>query len=757
MTYRLAIALVVSVGFEACFIGAATADELPNPTADQDATKLEEIVVTSQKRVENLQDVPASVEALSGDLLQRTNVDSVQDLSRSVPGLALGGERALYSTIFIRGIGTQTDGYSVEPSVGTVLDGVVIGRSGASVLDFYDIDRLEVLRGPQGTLFGKNTSAGAINVVTRNPTSDLDGYVGASYGSYQEVKVDGALSGPLINNLLEGRVAFLVDSHDGYIHNIFDGRDLDDSHQYAFRGKLLFTPHEGTRIMLSGDYADMHSSCCALPVREITPASNFAEKGLIPGFAGFPPGFISKTNAQVDIAIDDAVTNNRSKGVSLQWDQAIGDFTLTSITAYRDWDAFQNQVGQNTTPISLADSFFSTVTQHQTSQELRIASPTGPGHFVDYVAGLYFYTDSITDKEDWVLDLGPVFGAAPGAIVSPVKYSSVTAALNYAAFGEANIHVTDDISLIAGLRETHERVDFHQIGNYLFGAPLGAIDSDGVNNLSWRFGARWKISSDNMVYATVSRGFKGPGFNGNSTILGQAQKVDPEVATSYELGWKAEFLDDRMRANVAAFRTYLDKFQVQGYIVTGTSSLATQFLINAGQIRTQGVELDLDSTPFKGFSINFNGAYIDAKYTDFRNAPCYSGQTIAGGCSAEGFQNLNGVVTPNTPKFSFDINANYEVILPSVPFNAFVRADYAWKDKVQWDATNNPNDVEGAYGVLGGGFGFMSKDRRYSVTAYGRNLTNKFHTGGINSGATPESILLPDYRRTWGVRFDARL
>jgi iron complex outermembrane recepter protein len=755
MTYRLAIAFVICLGFEAYFIGAATADELPNPTANQDTTKLEEIVVTAQKRAQNLQDVPASVEALSGDLLQRTNVDSVQDLSRSVPGLALGGERALYSTIFIRGIGTQTDGYSVEPSVGTVLDGVVIGRSGASVLDFYDIDRIEVLRGPQGTLFGKNTSAGALNVVTRNPTSDLDGYVGASYGSYKEVKVDGALSGPMIDNLLQGRVAFLVDNHDGYIRNIFDGRDLDASHQHAFRGKLLFTPHEGTRIMLSGDYADLHSSCCALPVREITPTSDFAERGLIPGFAGFPPGFISERNAQVDIAIDDAVTNNKSKGVSLEWDQAIGDFNLTSITAYRDWNAFQNQVGQNTTPISVAVNFFSTVSQHQTSEELRIASPTGPDHFVDYVAGLYFYKDSISDKEDWVIDLGPVFGVPPGNIVSPVDYSSITAALNYAVFGEANIHVTDAISLIAGLRETHERVDFEQIGSSLFGAPLGAVDSDGVNNLSWRFGARWKINSDNMVYATVSRGFKGPGFNGNSTILHEGQKVDPEVATSYELGWKAEFLDEKVRANVAAFRTYLDKFQVQGYIIPGGSRIATQFLINAGQIRTQGVELDLESTPFKGLSVNFNGAYIDAKYTDFRNAPCYSGQTS--GCSAGGSQDLTGVVTPNTPKFSFDINANYEVILPSFPFNAFVRTDYAWKDKVQWDATNNPNDVEGAYGVLGGAFGFMSKDHRYSVTAYGRNLTNKFHTGGINAGVTPESILLPDYQRIWGVRFDARL
>jgi iron complex outermembrane receptor protein len=515
--------------------------------------------------------------------------------------------------------------------------------------------------------------------------------------------------------------------------------------------------------MLSADYADLHSSCCAYPVTMISPGSNLAEKGLLPGFPGFPPGFLSDTNSQVDILGDDALTNNKSRGVSLRWDQALGDFTLTSITAYRTWNALQNQVAsENTTPISVAHFFFSGINQHQTSEELRIASPkNGP---IDYVAGLYFYKDGISDHENWLIDFAPLTGTPPGSFTQPVNYTSVTDTLNYAAFGEANFHVSDSVTLIAGARETHERVDFDLAGVYLplVHGPIGAADSDAVNNLSWRLGERWEINKQNMTYATVSRGFKGPAFNGNSTILGNAQKVNPEVATSYELGWKSELLDQRLRTNLAVFLTNLDQFQVSGYVLPPGSTVAQQFLINAGQLRSEGVEFELEAVPVKDLSINLNAAYIDARYTDFPNAPCWSypTQTPADGCviiDGQRQQNLDGKQTADTPRFSFNINGNYDVILPSLPFNAFVRADFAWKGKVQWDPTDSPSGIEGAYGLLGGGLGIASKDGRFTLTGYGRNLTNRFYTDGIRADATQQIRLLPDYRRTWGIRFDYRL
>jgi iron complex outermembrane receptor protein len=719
-------------------------------TADQ-GTEIEEVIITAYKRPENLHDVPASVEVVSATELNDTNVNSTLDLSRLVPGLAVDSSKSLFTTIFLRGIGTISNGYSVEPSVGTVVDGVVQARAGSSVYsDFDDIDHIEVLRGPQGTLFGKNSSAGVINIVTKDPTEDPTANVDVGYGSYHEVKFDGAASGALIDNTLLARVSFVADDHGGYIHNIFNNENVDDTDQAGVRAKLLFTPQEGTQILLNADFWEQTGTCCVEVVRAITPGSDLAERGLVPEFTGFPPGFISPTNSQID-ANGAGQTDNKSKGISLKWDQAIGAYTLTSITAYRTWNAFSNDALLVTdTPVVSAPYFDATITQHQTSEELRVASPKGG--LVDYVAGLFFISDSITDHEHWLLDQAPQSGVPPGTVLLPVNYQNVTGTTNYAAFGEANIHVTDKVTFIAGARETHEKVDFTLAGS-LFGViPVGAVDSDSVNNLSWRLGVRWEINADNMTYATVSRGFKGPAFNGNSFVLGNAQKANPEVSTSYEIGWKADFADKRIRTNLALFFTNLDDFQVQSAFIE--DGVGVQLLTNAGQLRSEGVEFGLDSNPMKNLSLNFNSAYIDARYTNFPNAPCWTGQTAAQGCyplDGTTAQNLDGVASADTPRWSFDPNANYDITLPLESFDAFVRADYSWKSKVQWSPINDPTTIEGSYGVLGAGIGIRGKNKHFEVTVFGRNLTNKYHVNQLLGLPTPAAILSPDYQRIWGA------
>lgn len=711
--------------------------------SDDNADKLEEIIVTAKKRQENLQQVPQAIEVVSGDALLNDNVNSIAELSLEVPGLELSNEHRLYATLSIRGLGTPTDGFAIQPSVGMVVDGVVMGRNGSSMPNFNDVDRVEVLSGPQGTLFGKNASAGVINVTTKDPTQDLEANVGASYGSYKEVQTFGAISGPLIDGKLSARISFVTDNYDGFIRNIYDGSELNGSHQQGFRGKLLFTPVDGTRLMLIADYNNIDADCCVMPIRAITPASNLAEKGLYPGFT-YPPGFVGTTNDEID-GKGPLGLINRSKGLSINWDQQMGDFTLTSISAYRTWDAVNNgTLGFNTTPITSLLLKIDVVEQHQLSEELRVTSPKG--QFVDYVAGLFFYKDSLTNQENFVADFAPDIGTPPGAVISSIDYFNTTGDTNYAAFGEANFHVTNDVTLIAGVRESHEQVDFNQTGHYLFEAPLGAVDSSTVTNTSWRGGARWQINPNFMVYATVSRGYKGPAFNGNSTILGSAQNVNPEQATSYEIGWKSELFDDRLRFNADFFYTNLDNFQVQGYV--NYQGMAVQFLTNAPQMRTQGVEMQLEARPVKNLSVNLNAAYIDARYTDFPNAPCYSGE----GCVT---QSLDGVATPSTPKYSFGLFGDYDIVLPG-PLDAFVRADYSYKSKIQWDPTNSPWGVVPGYGLLGASVGLRSKDGRVAVTAFGKNLTNQFNVSGIDFIATPVNLLELDYRRLWGVRFEYR-
>jgi iron complex outermembrane receptor protein len=716
--------------------------------------QLEDIIVTAQKRSENVQDVPSSITVVSGEQLANANVSSIKELSTVVPAFTdySGAYGEARSTFSLRGIGTVSNGQLVQPSVGVVLDGVVLARSGSSVFNFDDVDRIEVLRGPQGTLFGKNTSAGAINIATNDPTETFLGKLGVSYGTYNEVRMHGTDSGPLIDNTLLAGVSFFVDNRDGYIRNIFDGRDYNGSDQRGVRAKFLYTPFEGTRIKVIVDASDATSSCCATPIWAVNAQSDLAEQGLYPGFA-YPSGFVNPTNDKVDMQGVSAQDISRGRGLSVQLDQAIGDFTLTSISAYRTWYGTWD-IPFNPTPISEVPPSTNTMgtgNQYQVSEELRVASPKRG--LVDYVAGLFIYKDRIYQTEHYVIDLAPFVGPPIGNLTSGGDWASHGGSDNYAAFGEANIHLNDSLTVIAGARETHETVHLDLHGLYIGGALMDVNHaSDTVNDLSWRLGARWKVDSDNMVYATVSRGFKGPAYDDKT--LGSGVPVKPEVATSYELGWKSELLDRRIRADLALFLTNLDEFQAQAVIfIPGTTQLQ-ELLVNAGKLRNQGVELEIDAVPLEHLTVNFGGAYINSKFISFPDAPCYGfpQQTAAQGCTSQNTQTLAGRPNALVPKVSFNTGINYDVILSSRSIDAFVRADYSWRSQIQWDILQSPLSLEGSVGQLGGAFGIKSKDGRLTLTAYGRNLTNRFYTAGIEEGG--DHYLPPDYKRTVGVGLD---
>jgi iron complex outermembrane receptor protein len=732
---------------------AVAVESEPVTQNELESLQLEEIVVTATKRSENLQDVPASIAVISGELLEKNHIDSVLELQRSVPGMTVTGGGAYASTVTIRGIGTLTNGFTVQPSVGFVIDGVTLGQANAGLFDYSDVARIEVLRGPQGTLFGKNTSAGALNIVTHNPTPQFSAKFGTSYGTNNEVRADGAISGPLGTDALLGRLAFFYNDYDGYIHDRFDGRDLNGKKQWGLRSKFLLTPRDSTRLTFIADYVDESSTCCVSPVRFLGPGSNLAELGLHPGFAGFPAGFVSEDNDEI-YGVGPQSHAATARGASIQWDESLGDFALTSISAYREWAYdLEQTLNANTTPIPLGHRGINTSDQYQVSQELRIASPRY--RRFDYVAGVYGYYDSHKDFNNFIIDLAPILGIPPNLATTEPKWNVRTSTLNYAAFGETNIHLNDRLTMVLGARQTHETVDFNLAGVYAFGAPMGADESVTVSNFSWRAGGRWELAPGQMAYATLSRGFKGPAYNGNSTVLGNGQQVDPEIATSYELGLKSVLLNHRIRTNLAVFLTNLEQFQAQGAIRVAGFQLPQQFLLNAGNLRSKGVELELEAVPVEGLSLNLNAAYIDASFTRFDLAPCYTGQSVAQGC-VDTVQNLTGTVAPNTPKLSFNTNASYDFILTSLPFNFFVRADYAWRDEVQWNVFQDPLTVEPSYGQLGGSFGIEGKDDKYSLTLYGRNLTDEFHTAGINDSSVIGHWLLPDYRRTVGIRLDYR-
>ena len=260
------------------------------------------------------------------------------------------------------------------------------------------------------------------------------------------------------------------------------------------------------------------------------------------------------------------------------------------------------------------------------------------------------------------------------------------------------------------------------------------------------------------MYATVATGFKGPTFNANAStdLPGALLRIDPETSTSYELGWKSDLLAHRLRTGLALFYTTLENFQadvVESLVdpVTGERQ-DVQLVRNANKIVSKGVELELQAVPTDHLTFSFNGAYTDAQYTDFANAPCYPGQTASEGC-ANSIQDLSGTPLPRAARWTFNTNADYGFPLGALPFEGFVRLEYDWRDRMPWSLTNAPDTTEGSLGLLGGSLGIRDVDNRFIVRIYGKNLTDKFHTIGI-SDPGGNHYLNPDYRRIWGVSFN---
>jgi iron complex outermembrane receptor protein len=775
-------------------------------TADNSAQageSLQEVVVTAQKRQEKLRDVPLSIAVASDEVLKAYNVASFSELQRIVPGFNLKGSTSTSNGagFTIRGVGTNLFGGGIQGSVGAVIDGVVMGRQSSNLFNFNDVDHVEVLRGPQGTLFGMNASAGVLNIVTKDPTNDLSGNVSLTYGSYDERKIDGAVSGPLIQDKLLFRLSVFADKRDGFIRNVFDGRDMNDDDQKGFRGKLLFEPLDGTVFKLSADFAQRtRNNLGATPARSVTrlpvAGNPFAVGSTQPELFFLSP-LASSSNNLVDTT-GSAQSTDRIRGVSLQWDQNIGDYRLTSITAYRTWDQTSssgidgvplNGVGtippmppQYPLPIAVPPDFLirsnAAFAQHQTTQELRLASPTGG--ILDYVLGAFLFDQRLKTN----LDQGFLLSAALGGAV---LYGSTVDTLNYAGFVDANIHPTDELTFFGGARWTHETIDMTLIGSPIspvpgvatirLSVPQGTAGQPGCGALvasacghntqslwSWRGGARFKVATDSMLYGTVARGFKGAGFNTNSGVLGNPGLLQPEISTNYEVGTKSQFLRNRIQTNLALFYETFDNFQTTSFVQTlGQPTGVGSFVpANAGKLHSKGVELQFDALLPKNITVNVAATYIDAVYAQFLTAPCYTGEfrSAAGPCfpavpgGSPQHQDLSGFALANTPKWSVNSSVNYDFALPGLPLDGFVHADYSWRSRVQWDPNQDPRGIESSVGLLGASVGAQSKDRHYRLTVYGKNLTNAFHTDGIAPGATTTMFLAPDYQRIYGATFE---
>ena len=730
--------------------------------------QIEEIVVTAQKREQNLQDVPISVSVLDAQVFEVRNENEISSLRKLSPGFTFSdGPSAANTSIQIRGVGSQTTSRGVEQSVSTVIDGVVATSLSTAIMDFNDVERVEVLRGPQGMLFGKNASAGVLNIVTKRPTEEFEAMLGASYGSEDEIKVNGYISGPL-GDKLGGRLSFFSNTRDGYLDNIA-GPDFNDRGDWGVRAKLAFEASDNLDILVTYNHAERDNDiCCEMPAAGINAGFGFLGETL-----GIPAGPENDVLAENNTSTGSAKLDSIVFDVNYQW----GKHTLTSITSYVNSDVKSLSRTENL-PVSaiLALDFNEDVEQF--TQELRLTSPGG--ETLDYIFGLYYFNKETKVDNIEAVDLFSIVGVPPGVLIATAEYDPVVDNESYAFFGNVTWNINDRARLTGGLRLNREEVDMDyrldaavdlsaRFPGYAVILP-GPGQADAQYQVSesdtaflWRVIGEYDVTDDAMLYASVSRGYKGLGANAGTSASDPAATpiVRPEVPTNYEIGLRSTWLDNRLVANATLFFTEFEDFQAS--LSTGIAGPPQIFLSNANELETKGLELELMARATDNLFLSASLAYIEAEITDYPGAPCYVGQTVVQGCT-NNRQDLAGGDVPNSPDLSFTVSGTYEWDFAGLPFGGFINASYYWQDDAQSQLENGPITIIDSYGLTDLSIGVRSDDDKYSLQFWVKNAFDEFHATtardfrglSLSGGQLPIHYLPYEYERRIGISAQIR-
>ena len=738
------------------------------PAVDS-ANSLNEIIVTATKRVESIQTVPLTVSVVSQDMVQSQNLADTSDLKRLVPdlqfvhGVTPGGD-----FFGIRGISTFATGQGLEQSAGVAFDGVPLGRTVGSLADLVDIQRVEVLKGPQGMLFGKNASAGLLNIVTNGPElGKTETILRASFGSLNLRQYSGTVNLPVTEDSAL-RISAWKFEHDGPVHLVTTGQDLNDKNSEGARLRYRWQATEDLDLNFTGEWNNHNENGQGYTIRFFDPTNFTARNGgaAVEAYElakGTVPSDHNLNARGPDIPYFDKGHTGAYTG---QADYSIGDGTLSAIVSYRTIHSGDEYLNDATD--SPYNTYFQndvTVNYDQLSEEIRYASPVAER--VRYVVGLFNFRMKL--RSDTAFGLTPV----PGL---PVNDNADVGFINhdYAGFGEATFDLTPQLHLIAGLRRSVDGFDASydrtvlSVPNFITSpggpfAPLLANTSTTYRDLSWRTGLQYQFLPEAMAYFTVSRGYKGPGISygiGSSAAQLAATNngiVKPEIAHNFELGLKTQWFDRRLTVNVALYDEVFDDFQTSVFV----PSLNTFQTQNAGQAKTTGVDLDASWLVTRNFSLTANVTYDNARYTDFQNAQCYgppvTGQTVAEGC-VHSVQNLDGHRLANTPVATTNLSARYEHPLSAV-WSGFLLGNYSYRSGVVFSTIGDPLTAQGGYGLVNLTAGVNTADDRWSISLYGKNVLDKHYVDYISYDPTVTRYFNDigyDDLRNYGIALTAR-
>uniref|UniRef100_UPI0013CDFEE9 TonB-dependent receptor n=2 Tax=Pseudomonas TaxID=286 RepID=UPI0013CDFEE9 len=740
--YALALLLALGGALPASAADApAPAEEAPplaSSVPDKADTALGKVTVTARRREEDSQKVPTPITVLGGETLEAQRISRVQDLQQVLPSVNVAYIHARQSSVAVRGIGNNPASDGLEGSAGIYLDNVYLGRPGMAVFDLLDIEQLELLRGPQGTLFGKNTTAGVLNISTRAPTFTAERTVEVSGGQDGYFQGRGTVSGPL-GETLAGRLSAYRTRDDGYIKNIHDDNYLNGGERQGARGQLLFEPNEDFSLRWIADYNEEDSSNGSMVV--YGGAERFWQRAALVGASPLrdPQRRKVNINGRQHVSV-----HQGGSSLEANWNLA-GGYRLTSISAYRYWhftpanDEQLNVSAINDTGVEVHDRQF--------SQEIRLASPTG-GAF-DYVVGAYAFRQNLGNKT--FTSYGPLadlylLGANLGALND--TYSKANGKIetdSFALFAQGTWHLTERLDFTAGLRGTYEEKNakverFAPLGGAAVGGvgaavrngQLGAYDSDDLSQYNFAPSAllslSYQFSDDLLGYASLSHGEKSGGVNlavGSAPSAGaDSLLVGPERANDAELGLKSTLFDRRLLLNANLFWTGIHGYQATTLYQAPGSTQLVQVLANAGSVRSRGLEFEATALPLRGLTLNFNGSYNDVTYLSFKDAPCPAEVSTRPGAPSS--CDLTGQRVVGASKWIANLNGEYQWRLDD-RFQPYVSASYAYRSAAEGTLDNSDLSKIDGYALVNLAAGLRSDlgDGQLDTSVWLKNAFDK--------------------------------
>lgn len=666
--------------------------------AENDPMQIETIVVTAQKRKENVQDVPISVTAFSADKLDKIGAVGLEDIARNTPGLYFEkgyNQRELMPAI--RGVSSTSWTAGADPAVGIYIDEVYMGGPAGSAIDLFDIERVEVLRGPQGTLFGRNTTGGVISVTSKRPSNNFEGYLQTEFGNYEHIRIKGGVSGPIQPGVLTGSISALSFDRKGFLTSAPLGRDVNDTHQRGLRGSLLLTATKNSEWLATFDYMTANQSS----------GNNETLKNYPQNQMFLPAGTtLPNTNPwdRTIFNVNEGKEIIEAQGLSVRGRISFDHFDLISISAFRKhryYDAAQNDA----TPVNVG--YYSDPEKaRRFTQELRLES-TGKNPLQWIVGAYYLHQNSRMDGDIYLQGaLADMIGIPKDPFGSHANSKGESSSV----FGSMSYQFNDRFNASFGGRYTKDEktIDYYQTD------PFGIVGGSSVYAGSKKFTSftpsitgRFKLAKDVMTYATYSEGYKAGGYTEGLKSAAAPIQYDPEKVKNFEIGFKSRFLENRLQFNAALFHLKWDNMQIRQD--DPTTATFDPIISNAGKAKSDGGELELTAKVTKEFSLGTSLAFLDAKFT---SGP-YTGKEVL-----------------RAPKHTVGLNAEYKLFSTS-NYDITARGDLVYTSPFWFKVTdnalgaNNPLDSQTGYTLVNARITYADVKDVWRVSVWGKNLTDK--------------------------------